>query len=83
MAVIDHGFDLDPVTGLGNRDYNNNHLVPPLQIDVSEEDGLAGEPLDTGLDDSVWRGQKTFGACCAFPRNRFGGAGSGGEYVRL
>lgn len=78
IAIIDDGFDLDPVTGLGNLDYNNNPFSPPIQVDLMDFDGRAGGPDDEG----EWHGQEAFAACCAYPRNLFGGAGSGGNLVR-
>jgi hypothetical protein len=76
VAIADGGFDLDPLSGLGSRDFNNNNLTPPLQVDLIDYDGTAG-----GFDGD-WHGQGAFGACCAYPRNGFGGAGSGGDLVR-
>lgn len=76
VAVIDAGFDLDPTTGLGSADYNNNPFTPPLQVDVVNGDGRAGGSV------GGWHGQQVFGACCAYPRNGYGGAGTGGNLVR-
>jgi hypothetical protein len=75
VAVIDDGFSLDPVTGLGNADYL---FQPPLQIDVLDSNARAGGAESEG----TWHGERVLGVCCATPRNRFGGAGRGGEYVR-
>lgn len=83
VAVVDDGFALDPSSGLGNPDYVSALGVPgvaPLQLDVTNGDIRAGQLADT--TDKPWHGQGAFGTCCAAPRNRFGGAGSGGEYVR-
>lgn len=79
VAILDIGFDLDGETGLGNPDYNNTPDIPPLQIDLVDLDDRAG---GIGAGTAGWHGQGTFGVCCAYPRNLFGGAGTGGEYVR-
>jgi hypothetical protein len=76
VAIIDDGFVLDESTGLGNADHLFN---PPIQIDQVDSDHRAGGPSFT-VD--RWHGEHAFGVCCAAPRNRFGGAGRGGEYVR-
>ncbi|MGB5810069.1 MAG: S8/S53 family peptidase [Polyangiales bacterium] len=83
VAVVDDGFSLDPTTGIGNPDYVSALGIPgvaPLQVDITNGDIRAGQLFDT--TDKPWHGQGAFGVCCAAPRNRFGGAGSGGEYVR-
>lgn len=83
VAVIDNGFALDPITGLGNPDYVGPlgvSGVAPLQVDITNGDIRAGQTTDAS--DKPWHGQGAFGVCCALPRNRFGAAGSGGEYVR-
>lgn len=89
VAVVDVGFAVDPDTGLGSRDYHDcqrfgsanarcdNPLEPPLQIDLVEHDNRAGN----GAFNGGWHGESMLGVCCAFPDNRFGAAGSGGEYV--
>jgi hypothetical protein len=76
VAVLDLGFALDPVTGVGSLDWPGLLGSPPLQVDTVDSDNRAGS-LKEG-----WHGEGTFGVCCATPRNRFGGAGRGGEYVR-
>jgi hypothetical protein len=80
IAIVDDGFDLDPVTGVplnGNLDYNT--LGAPLQADLVDNDGTAGGRSDLG---SPWHGQSSFGAAAAYPKNRYGSAGSGGHFVR-
>jgi hypothetical protein len=79
IAIIDRGFDLDQVTGLGNPDYNNDPTRAPLQLDLFDGDETAG---GNDVGGGTWHGQSSFGVCCAYPRNGFGGAGTGGEYVR-
>jgi hypothetical protein len=76
VAILDVGFALDPVTGVGSLDWPGLPGSPPLQVDTVDSDNRAGS-LKEG-----WHGEGTFGVCCATPRNRFGGAGRGGEYVR-
>lgn len=76
IALIDNAFDVDPATGEGDRDFLFN---PPPQVDLADFDGTADGPA-SGF--APWHGQGVFGVCCAFPRNLFGGAGRGGEYVR-
>jgi hypothetical protein len=78
VALVDDGFDVDPTTGLGHQDFNNNPFSPPLQADIMDYDGSVGGNQTS----SSWHGQGAFGACCAYPRNLFGGAGSGGDLVR-
>jgi hypothetical protein len=80
IAIVDTGFALDTDTGLGNLDYNNNDLKPPMQVDLIDYDETAGGPNTEG--GSPWHGQDVFGVAAAYPRNAFGGAGTGGEYVR-
>lgn len=75
IMIIDDGFDLDPVNGMGNADFLFN---PPPQLDLQDFDSSA----EGGGPDSNWHGQGVFGVCCAFPRNLFGGAGTSGEYGR-
>lgn len=85
VAVIDVGFDLDPVSGVprfGNLDYFNS-LSPPLQRNV----GLLGilRPDRAGgpySGSSKWHGQESFGVCCARSDNKFGGAGTGGPVAQ-
>ena len=79
VAIIDGGFDLDPDTGLGSTDYNNNPFSPPLQADVVEQDGRAGGPSGSS---HRWHGQGVFGICCSYPRNGFGSAGTGGNLIK-
>jgi len=79
LAIIDRGFDLDETTGLGNADYNNDPTRAPLQLDIVGDDETAG---GNDVGGGNWHGQSSFGVCCAYPRNGFGGAGTGGEYVR-
>ena len=74
VAIIDAGFFLDPVTGLGNAEYL---FQPPLQVDLVDDDARVG-----AIDKGSWHGERAVGVCCATPRNRFAGAGRGGEYVR-
>jgi hypothetical protein len=80
VAVIDSGFDLDPVTGIplnGNTDFSNSSSAP-LQEDMLEPDRRAGGEGQNG----GWHGQGAFGVCCAYPANGFGSAGIGGQIVR-
>ncbi len=81
VAVLDGGFDLDEETGLGNKDYNNDPFSVPLQVDAVDFDGRAGGRVS---DDDLfaWHGQQVFSTCCAYPRNLFGAAGTGGDLVR-
>lgn len=79
VAIIDRGFDLDQTTGLGNADYNNDPTRAPLQLDIVDGDDRPGG-MSAGR--APWHGQASFGVCCAYPRNGFGGAGTGGEHVR-
>ena len=74
VAILDQGFDLDPVTGAplhGNLDY----AAQPIQIDLVDNDDTAG-----GAGDN-WHGQMVFGVAAAQPSNRYGSAGTGGEFV--
>ncbi len=83
VAVLDEGFALDPETGVGNPDYVNALGVSglaPLQVDITNGDVRAGQNFDSS--DKPWHGQGAFGICCAKPNNLFGGAGTGGEYIR-
>jgi hypothetical protein len=82
IAIIDQGFDLDEVTGLGNPDYNNDPSKAPLQVDLIDFDGTAGGAYPRYPDRRMWHGQLAFGVASAYPRNAFGGAGTGGEYTR-
>lgn len=83
VAIIDKGFDFDPVTGLprnaitGNNDYGFRLPIRPLQADIVQKDGTAGVS-----EDDLWHGQLVFGAAAAYPRNLFGSAGTGGEVVK-
>ena len=81
VALIDRGYNLDPVTGVplaeGGPDYFFTGSIP-MQIDVVDYDVSAGA---MGGNFS-WHGQQVFGACCAKPRNQYGGAGTGGDVVR-
>jgi len=82
VAIIDVGFALDESTGIplnGNIDYLYLGLKP-LQFDLVDYDGSAG-----GINSnsgSPWHGQGTFGVAAAYPRNLYGSAGTGGEFVR-
>jgi len=82
VAIIDIGFDFDPLTGLppsGNDDYGFRLPTRPLQADLVDQDGTAGGVVDYA---GVWHGQQTFGAAAAYPNNFYGSAGTGGEVVR-
>jgi hypothetical protein len=76
VAIIDNAFSVDPITGRGSSDYLFN---PPPQVDLQDFDGTADGPAPPPFR---WHGEDVFGVCCARPRNLFGGAGRGGEYVR-
>jgi len=82
VAIIDGGFDLDPDTGLGSADYNNNPFNPPLQVDIVNPDGRAGGPAAEEGHPGEWHGQQVFGICCAYPRNVYGSAGTGGNLIK-
>lgn len=82
IAIIDGGFDLDQDTGLGSADYNGNSFSPPLQVDVVDYDGRAGGPAAEEDHLDRWHGQGVFGICCAYPRNGYGSAGTGGDLVK-
>lgn len=82
VAVIDGGFDLDETTGTplnGNLDYFFLGSKP-MQLDEVDVDWTAGGAAN-GFH-NIWHGQLTFGVCCAYPRNLFGTAGTGGSEVR-
>ncbi len=87
LAIIDSGFDIDASTGApgnGNLDY---HFLGtrPLQIDVVDHDGIASGANTIASEDGgvePWHGQLSFGTAAAYPRNVFGSAGTGGEFVR-
>ncbi|MEM1414488.1 MAG: S8/S53 family peptidase [Myxococcota bacterium] len=83
VALIDAGFDLDPETGLGTPDYGPTATIePPLQIDLVDYDQRAGGPNPDPDPSRQWHGEQVLGVAAAWPRNGFGGAGTGGEYVR-
>lgn len=74
LAIIDGGFNLDPESGLGSSDYFDP-FTPPLQVDAVDYDGRAGGRQ------GGWHGEMVFGTCCAYPRNGFGSAGTGGDLI--
>jgi len=81
LAVVDSGFDLDPVTGVGNTDYAPN---PPAQLDMVDHDWTAGG-VGGGFSNCAsgcWHGQLTFGVSLARPRNHFGIAGTSGGLAK-
>lgn len=84
VAVIDTGFYLNTSTGFpadGNPDYDGR----PLQYDEDDDDYTAGGEAKmqcSGGGTCNWHGQGSFGTCCAKPNNQFGGAGSGGAFVK-
>lgn len=88
VAIVDNGFiHLHPTTGLpisGNIDYVMGNR--PLQMNlVNTGTNSAGGPnTDPCFNCTAppFHGQQVFGAAAAFPRNRFGSAGSGGDVVR-
>ena len=83
VAIIDRGFDLDETTGVplnGNLDYFFLGSKP-MQLDEVDVDWTAGGPNPAG-GVKTWHGQLTFGVCCAYPRNLYGTAGTGGSEVR-
>ncbi len=82
VAIIDGGFDLDPETGLGSADYNNDPFNPPLQLDIVEWNESAGGAIAEEGHLMEWHGQQVFGVCCAYPRNGYGSAGTGGGLVK-
>jgi len=78
VAIIDRGFALNESTGVplgGNLDYRYFGASGPIQYDFVDNDDRAGGFSSNGGD---WHGTKVFGACCALPDNRYGGAGTGG-----
>jgi len=74
LAIIDCGFDFNPVTGEpngGNIDY-----FLPKQVDLVDADGKVGNnKCRRGFP---WHGQGTFSVAAARQGNSFGSAGTGG-----
>lgn len=83
VAIIDGGFALSETDGTpldGNLDYG----FGMMQVDMVDQDGLAGGPnlmSCTGGASCPWHGQGAFGVAGAEPGNGFGGAGTGGRVV--
>ncbi len=94
IAIIDGGFDLDPVSGLplhDNLDYTNDLRIAPRQYALSSDfhgvssDGphAGGEnPWLCGGNPCPWHGQEAFSIAAGFPNNHYGTAGSSGGFAR-
>jgi serine protease len=85
VAIVDNGFALnsDGRPSGGNLDFDNSSSAP-RQVDVAAHDGQAGgqSPLLCGGAPCLWHGTDVFGVAAAYPRNRYGSAGTGGGFVR-
>ena len=78
IAIIDRGFDLD---ASGNPVSAAKDFFPskPLQIDMVDHDFTAG---GINPDSSLpWHGQEVFGVAASRHANRFGGAGTSGNFA--